>query len=33
MKLGNPRSQERVSIKGTGEKEGKGDYLGRLFLE
>jgi hypothetical protein len=33
MKLRKPRSQERISFKVTGEKEGRGDYLGRLFLE
>jgi hypothetical protein len=33
MELGNPRSQERISIKVTGEKEGRGEYFDRLFLE
>jgi hypothetical protein len=33
MKLGKPRSQDRVSFKVTGEKEGRGDYLVHLFLE
>jgi hypothetical protein len=33
MKFGNPRSQERLEIKVTGEKESRGEHLGCLFLE
>jgi hypothetical protein len=33
MKIVNPRSQGRISIKVTGEKECRGEYLVPLFLK